>query len=1224
MKKITKKIVGLALTAGLALTVGVGVANVCDSYKDTTITASAATNIDVASTIRIRDCGSTGDYSDTPLYRVLLTENDSAAYDFGAFCPNEYGGEMLKWIKINGKSIYDHRAEYQAAVAAGEREPVTSKQGNIGGNLSADNAYAPIFVWVTSHGSLSAKAIDIYIANDYMTKDQVESIEITTDFTTDYIHEKKGTTPTETYTLSQNVYWAIGGGVRTTKYLGGKPAYTTSTVTVKAPYILINEATNFFSTELVGSDYGSVGGNAVNPGFDKTLIDTLNFWNYVELNGVKLNKLITDSGIPGEVGFNVWGAASAFSFRFPSFTADYLNSLTEIKYLKGCQFPSATNPTTAGYELAEDVTFVKFNGNWVNKESVKTAEDVTFGGGYIAGSNKEIVKFEIAIKDCAWTEDTRDGFDWNYSAGQALRESIKINGKSLYEIAKTVDDSSYVYTGTMANAGQNDDGVDRFQNPAILQGNIKDTNNVMHVWVHQDYLATLGDEVTITLSAGAQNWTKDVALMEDASQTYYRYADGSYGLAKAEEVATEVTEISTMIHGYNFITFYLTEYDLPQDTEGLKIINIEDSAQYTKANVLDYIYVNGKPVKEMNPGEFILNLAGPNTISIRVIAFGQEGDEGFDKNVFTAAIEKIEIKAGCQFPAYSYAFENGAVKFYEIAEDMLWVYDGAKWVDECNVTITDEAGNTVSSETVAPLTVLTEPETPAKEVEEGYTATFLGWYNGDTKWDFSTPVKGDVTLTPKFEVKANYAKVTIPEANAAEDGTKVEVSGTVSAINTAWSEQYGNITVTIVDAEGNSLYVYRMKTNVAVGDIITVKGEMGSYNGSKQVAAGSTAEITGHDSSYDYTEMTILEAIAAEDNTNVIVTGTVAEIKTAYSEQYGNISVDIADDEGNRLYLYRLAGNVEVGQIIKVKGAMATYKGNRQLTGGTYEVVGTHECTNYADGKCIVCGADEPLPEYVEVYLQPGDNTITMAAGQYALAYMRAALKVTFTWTGEATLMAGRMPIANGDVVDYNPMMGAITITPVNAEAECTVVLTVAEYVEPVVPAQKLELGENAVTVTVEAYYCEGTEVEFTATEAGEYVLKAAEGEENADIGMPGEYGYDWITLPYTFTLAEGETVKFIVCTTAYMTLTEDTIDLVLEKVVEEEPDDSSSEPTTSEPADSSDEPTTSEPADSSDEPTTSEPEEEKKGGCGSVIGGVSAALTLIAAAAIVMKKKED
>ena len=153
-----------------------------------------------------------------------------------------------------------------------------------------------------------------------------------------------------------------------------------------------------------------------------------------------------------------------------------------------------------------------------------------------------------------------------------------------------------------------------------------------------------------------------------------------------------------------------------------------------------------------------------------------------------------------------------------------------------------------------------------------------------------------------------------------------------------------------------------MKTNVALGDIITVKGTMATYNG-RQIGAGSTAEITGHDSSYDYAEMTIEEALAAEDNTNVIVTGTVVKIGTAYDSYYKNISVYIADDNGKQLYLYRLSGNVTVGQIIKVKGAMATYNGNRQIAGGTFEEVGTHECSKWTEATCktpatcVVCGA---------------------------------------------------------------------------------------------------------------------------------------------------------------------------------------------------------------------------------------------------------------------------
>jgi hypothetical protein len=66
------------------------------------------------------------------------------------------------------------------------------------------------------------------------------------------------------------------------------------------------------------------------------------------------------------------------------------------------------------------------------------------------------------------------------------------------------------------------------------------------------------------------------------------------------------------------------------------------------------------------------------------------------------------------------------------------------------------------------------------------------------------------------------------------------------------------------------------------------------------------------------------------------------------------------------------------------------------------------------------------------------------------------------------------------------------------------------------------------------------------------------------------------------------------------------------------EPDEPTSSEEPDEPADSS----TSEPETS--EPTASEPETEKVGGCGSVIGGVSAALAMVAVAAVVLKKKED
>ena len=96
--------------------------------------------------------------------------------------------------------------------------------------------------------------------------------------------------------------------------------------------------------------------------------------------------------------------------------------------------------------------------------------------------------------------------------------------------------------------------------------------------------------------------------------------------------------------------------------------------------------------------------------------------------------------------------------------------------------------------------------------------------------------------------------------------------------------------------------------------------------------------------------------------------------------------------------------------------------------------------------------------------------------------------------------------------------------------------------------ADGLVLGENSVFVTVNNYFCAGTEVSFTAEQAGTYTINAADGEQNADLTLITASGdAEWIeNLPYEFTLEAGESITFVVATTAIMTLTEDYIDLVV------------------------------------------------------------------------------
>ena len=189
-------------------------------------------------------------------------------------------------------------------------------------------------------------------------------------------------------------------------------------------------------------------------------------------------------------------------------------------------------------------------------------------------------------------------------------------------------------------------------------------------------------------------------------------------------------------------------------------------------------------------------------------------------------------------------------------------------------------------------------------------------------------------------LETEYVEMSLADANSAADGTKAIVVGTVIEINTAWSDKYGNITVTITDGK-DDFYLYRLASNVKFGDKIKVTGLIGSYNGSKQMAAGATAIILEHSTISDkYVEMSIADAIKAINGTKVIVVGTVTEINTPWSSKYGNISVTISDGS-DELYLYRLATNVKLGDNIEVSGMMSTYNGERQIAAGaTAKILG--------------------------------------------------------------------------------------------------------------------------------------------------------------------------------------------------------------------------------------------------------------------------------------------
>lgn len=102
-----------------------------------------------------------------------------------------------------------------------------------------------------------------------------------------------------------------------------------------------------------------------------------------------------------------------------------------------------------------------------------------------------------------------------------------------------------------------------------------------------------------------------------------------------------------------------------------------------------------------------------------------------------------------------------------------------------SVSFNSDGGTTVKTQTVVKGGLATEPTDPVKA---GYT--FVGWYNGNVLYDFSTKVTQNITLTAKYtkDVVVSYIIEDVPNSlvNQAKlyilkDGVKVQ--GTIDVTN---------------------------------------------------------------------------------------------------------------------------------------------------------------------------------------------------------------------------------------------------------------------------------------------------------------------------------------------------------------------------------------------------------------------------------------------------------
>ncbi len=244
----------------------------------------------------------------------------------------------------------------------------------------------------------------------------------------------------------------------------------------------------------------------------------------------------------------------------------------------------------------------------------------------------------------------------------------------------------------------------------------------------------------------------------------------------------------------------------------------------------------------------------------------------------------------------------------------------------------------------------------------------------ETKYELTATIKGQngatETLTFNHSVpKVPTAAEILDMAYALESGKEMDgtykLTGVITKIDTPWDDGYKNITVTIVcnGDESRPMMCYRLvsgattdASKLAIGDTITVEGKIKNYNGTVEFDAkcvllkvvpgegGEDKPVEGYDPTGKTPEEIVdaayeLEAGAAF-TAPATLTGKVAEVNTAFSDQYQNVTVTIVIEgkEDKPIECFRMKGEgadvVKAGDTITVTGTIKNYNGKIEFDAG--------------------------------------------------------------------------------------------------------------------------------------------------------------------------------------------------------------------------------------------------------------------------------------------------
>ena len=243
------------------------------------------------------------------------------------------------------------------------------------------------------------------------------------------------------------------------------------------------------------------------------------------------------------------------------------------------------------YTVTEDIKWVNLNGTWVRDDALFEADTVTIGNPRIGGSANELYKVDI-VSD-SWSI-TCNNYDFMYGGTYAAyRQYIYINGVSVYDINANTDDSAYTYS-TFPMTGATDD---TFAHPVLIEtysNNGASPTNTITLWIHKDYINSLGETIMITLGAGYSAFTGGKYLAESVDYDMIANVTIDNGtkittskMVKGATLATfgTPTKNSTATTIYEFVGWYISDTETQLDSSWVLTEDVSIEARFTETEI---------------------------------------------------------------------------------------------------------------------------------------------------------------------------------------------------------------------------------------------------------------------------------------------------------------------------------------------------------------------------------------------------------------------------------------------------------------------------------------------------------------------------------------------------------------------------------------------------------------------------------------------------------------